>query len=166
MEAPSRSRHSRPQQSTPEAPGTSDAAPGALPLEAAPEADGIEALDVCPKCGAPLRGDDTVLCLLHVVEPVPPMYYAGDVTSRFELDGELRARIDTTLRDWSGDLQHAQPMIAEGNPAVETARVADDIEADLVVISTRGRTGLDRLLVGSVTQRVCQIATVPVLAVR
>ncbi len=113
-----------------------------------------------------LRTDDTVLCLLHVVEPVPPMYYAGDVTSRFELDGELRARIDTTLRDWSGDLQQAQPMIAEGNAAVETARVAHDIEADLVVISTRGLTGIDRLLVGSVTQRVCQIATVPVLAVR
>lgn len=113
-----------------------------------------------------LRADDSAIYLLHVVEPVPPMYYAGDITSRFDLDGELRARIEGNLRDWSGDLPGAKQLIAEGNPAVETVRVADDIEADLIVISTRGLTGIDRLLVGSVTERVCRMATVPVLAVR
>lgn len=113
-----------------------------------------------------LKEDDAVVYLLHVVEPVPPMYYAGNVTSRFDLDAELRDRIESSLRDWSGDLPGARRMIAEGNPAVETARVADDIGADLLVISTRGLTGIEHLLVGSVTERVCRMATVPVLAVR
>lgn len=120
-----------------------------------------KALDVARQ----LRTDTSVLYLVHVVEPVPPMYYAGDVTSRFDLDGELRRRIENSLRDWSGDLD-ARRLVAEGNPAAETVRVANDVEADLIVISTRGLTGIDRLLVGSVTERVCRMATVPVLVVR
>jgi len=113
-----------------------------------------------------LRAEDAAIYLLHVVEPVPPMYYAGNLTSRFDLDAELRDRLESTLQDWSGDLPAARRLIAEGNPAVETTRVAEDIGADLLVISTRGLTGLEHLLVGSVTERVCRMATVPVLAVR
>ncbi|ELY52514.1 universal stress protein [Natronolimnohabitans innermongolicus] len=42
----------------------------------------------------------------------------------------------------------------------------DDVEADLLVMGTHGRSGLDRLLLGSVTERVLRQATVPVLTVR
>ena len=49
-----------------------------------------------------LREDpDVTIHLVHVVEPVPPMYYAGDVTSRFELDPDLRNRIEANLRTWA-----------------------------------------------------------------
>ncbi len=110
--------------------------------------------------------DDSTVYLLHVVEPVPPMYYAGNVSSRFELDPELRERIESNLKTWSGDMPGCKGLIREGSPALEVARVADEVRADLVVMSTKGLTGVEHLLVGSVTERVCRFATVPVLTVR
>ena len=105
------------------------------------------------------------LRLLHVVEPTPPMYYAGNI-DRFELDTDLRRRVDAYLRQWSGDIPGAQISVTEGSAAMEIARAAENTGVDLVVMSTRGLTGLNHVLVGSVTERVCRFATVPVLTVK
>ncbi|WP_126662038.1 universal stress protein [Haloterrigena salifodinae] len=43
---------------------------------------------------------------------------------------------------------------------------ADEVDADLVVMGTHGRSGLDRLLLGSATERMLRTATTPVLTVR
>jgi nucleotide-binding universal stress UspA family protein len=109
---------------------------------------------------------DTTLHLHHVVEPIPPIYYSGDVTSMLALDGGLRNRVEEKLREWSGDHPRARLHITEGSPAAEIVRVAEQIPADLIVMSTRGLTGLEHVLVGSVTERVCRLAKVPVLTVR
>jgi nucleotide-binding universal stress UspA family protein len=106
------------------------------------------------------------LRLLHVIEPIPPMYYAGNIASRFQLDTDLRGRIDANLRQWSGDIPGAQISVTEGSAAVEIARAAENAGVDLVVMSTRGLIGLTHVLVGSVTERVCRFATVPVLTVK
>ena len=114
-----------------------------------------------------LREDaDATIYLVHVVEPVPPMYYAGDVSSRFELDPDLRERIERNLRTWAGDLPDSKLVITEGSAALEVARLAEALEVDLIVMSTKGLTGAEHLLVGSVTERVCRFATVPVLTMR
>lgn len=104
--------------------------------------------------------------VVHVIEPLPPMYYAGNVSTRFELDGDLRARVEERLRTWTGDPPGARYVVREGHPAVEIARAADDRKVDLVVMSNRGASGVEWLLVGSVTERVCRLATVPVLTIR
>ena len=57
-------------------------------------------------------------------------------------------------------------MIAEGNPALEVARLSEELGVDLIVMGTKGLTGVERLLVGSVTERVGRFAPVPVLAMR
>jgi nucleotide-binding universal stress UspA family protein len=44
--------------------------------------------------------------------------------------------------------------------------VAADEHADMIVMGTQGRTGLDRLLLGSVAERVIRHASCPVLTVR
>ena len=57
-------------------------------------------------------------------------------------------------------------IVAEGRPdqvIVEEARKAD---ADMIVVGTHGRTGIDRLLMGSITERVIGFADRPVLVVR
>lgn len=54
----------------------------------------------------------------------------------------------------------------EGNPAREIVRYAESSDVDLVVMGTHGRGGLNRILLGSVAERVVRSSTVPVLTVR
>jgi nucleotide-binding universal stress UspA family protein len=52
-----------------------------------------------------------------------------------------------------------------GGPAKSIADVAEEEGADLIVIGTRGHTGLPRIALGSVTQRLLHLAHRPVLAI-
>jgi nucleotide-binding universal stress UspA family protein len=56
--------------------------------------------------------------------------------------------------------------LEEGNPATEILRVAQLCCADLIVMGTHGRRGLNRLLMGSVAEEVVRMAACPVLTVR
>lgn len=56
-------------------------------------------------------------------------------------------------------------MVATGIPYKEIVRKADEEKADLIVISTHGRTGLNHFMVGSVTEQVIAHAPCPVLAI-
>ena len=114
-----------------------------------------------------VRADDqSILYLVHVVEPAPPMYLAGNISSHFDLDPDLKSRIEANLRTWSGDIPGSRIIITEGNPALDVTRLSKELEVDLIVASTKGLTGAEHLLVGSVTERICRFASVPVLAVR
>jgi len=53
-----------------------------------------------------------------------------------------------------------------GKPADEIIRVADEINADLIAMSTHGRSGLSRWAFGSITDRVLRGGSRPVLVVR
>lgn len=53
-----------------------------------------------------------------------------------------------------------------GDPGIALADFARDQQADLIVIASHGRTGLTRLLLGSVAERVVRLASVPVLVLR
>ncbi len=53
-----------------------------------------------------------------------------------------------------------------GDPAQVILRIADEERFDLVVMGTHGRTGLSRLMMGSVTEKVVRGALCPVLTVR
>ena len=75
-------------------------------------------------------------------------------------------------RDQLEQIRPANPAIAvhhvflEGNPASEIVRYAADAGIDLIVMGTHGRTGRDRLLVGSVTEKVMREAPCSVMAVK
>jgi nucleotide-binding universal stress UspA family protein len=57
-----------------------------------------------------------------------------------------------------------EPKVVEGNPA---KKIVDEAESyDLVVMGTLGRTGISKLLLGSVAERVVRFAPCPVLVVR
>lgn len=56
--------------------------------------------------------------------------------------------------------------IEYGVPHEEILAYVEDNEIDMVVMGTQGRTGLDRVLVGSVAERVVRLADVPVVTVR
>jgi nucleotide-binding universal stress UspA family protein len=76
---------------------------------------------------------------------------------------------------WQSQLEQIRPvnpsivvhhMLLEGNPAREIVRYSRDADMDLIVMGTHGRTGLERLLVGSVAERVMKDASCSVLVVK
>jgi nucleotide-binding universal stress UspA family protein len=56
--------------------------------------------------------------------------------------------------------------LVDGNPSREIVRYAENEDCDLVVMGTHGRGGIDRLLLGSVAEKVVRSSSVPVLTVR
>ena len=69
-------------------------------------------------------------------------------------DAAERAGVDVTT------------SVVSGTPHRDILEYADDHDVDLIVMGTHGRTGLDRYLLGSVTEKVVRGAGVPVLTVR
>ena len=76
---------------------------------------------------------------------------------------------------WQSQLEQVRPSNPknpvshgrlEGDPAGEGARYAADAGVDVIVIGTRGRTGVDRLVLGSVAERVMREAPCTVLVVK
>jgi nucleotide-binding universal stress UspA family protein len=57
-------------------------------------------------------------------------------------------------------------MVSTGNAADEILKAADNIKADLIAMSTHGRSGWRRLAFGSITDKVLHGANIPVLMVR
>jgi nucleotide-binding universal stress UspA family protein len=76
------------------------------------------------------------------------------------------------LRRQLQQLQAGDPKIAlehrlvEGDAVTEILRVAGESQCDLIVMGTHGRTGLGRLLMGSVAEQVVRKASCPVLTVK
>jgi nucleotide-binding universal stress UspA family protein len=76
---------------------------------------------------------------------------------------------------WQSQLEQVRPanpkiavshVLLEGDPAAEIARFAADAGIDVIVIGTHGRTGVDRLVMGSVAERVMREAPCSVLVVK
>lgn len=57
-------------------------------------------------------------------------------------------------------------FVVEGHPAEEIIKLSKTIPADLIVMGTLGKRGLDRFLLGSVAEKVSRTSTVPVMIVR
>ena len=57
-------------------------------------------------------------------------------------------------------------LVLAGYPAEEILAAAEEQQADLIVMGTHGRTGIDRIIFGSVAEKVVKSATCPVLTIR
>jgi nucleotide-binding universal stress UspA family protein len=111
------------------------------------------------------------LVLAHVLTEVP-LYGEGVLnieTARKVREG-ARRWAETTLEEWVGKARAeglgARAALRTGVPHQEIVALARDERADLVVIGTTGRGGLNRALLGSVADRVVRLAPCPVLTVR
>jgi nucleotide-binding universal stress UspA family protein len=69
-------------------------------------------------------------------------------------------RLASSLRDLEVEVRHTL-----GAPAAEICRAADEIDADLIVLGTHGRTGLSHVVLGSVAEKVVRKCTRPVLTI-
>jgi len=66
----------------------------------------------------------------------------------------------------AGEGPRVIPHVLTGDPAREIVRMAEDVEADLIIVGTHGRRGIRRLLIGSVAEHVTRLASCPVLVMR
>lgn len=67
-------------------------------------------------------------------------------------------------KTFSPDLEYAK-IIVVGSPDQEIVKAAEEQQMDLIVMGTHGRTGLNRLFVGSVTEQVLRKAPCPVMTI-
>ena len=89
-------------------------------------------------------------------------------TSWESVTSMLREEGETALRDAEAraDLEGTVTAMAEGPPSREIVSYARDEGCDLILMGTHGRGGLNRLLLGSVAERVVRASDVPVMTVR
>ena len=57
-------------------------------------------------------------------------------------------------------------LVALGHPFNEIIRTAKDVEADVIIMATHGRTGFQNMLIGSVAEKVVRHAACPVLTIK
>lgn len=79
---------------------------------------------------------------------------------------EVRATITDSAVEPHLDPEHVQTLVAYGDSVRELSELAPFEKADLIVMTTHGRTGLSRLLMGSVATQVVQHSNLPVVLIR
>jgi nucleotide-binding universal stress UspA family protein len=120
--------------------------------------------------------------VLHVVDPTPLYGYAdgsGEMGGSFdigipsivqadEIDEDQQQRAIRLLQGQFGDAQHVGLKFATtvNDASHGIADYASENEFDLIVMPSHGRTGVKRLLIGSVTERVVRLAHCPVMVLR
>jgi nucleotide-binding universal stress UspA family protein len=83
-----------------------------------------------------------------------------------ELAERVRAEVEEQMRELTARFPDAVVVLREGTPRAAILEVAKEIGADLIVMGTHGRTGLAKVLFGSVAEHVVRHSPVPVLTVR
>ncbi|MFB2835765.1 universal stress protein [Floridanema evergladense] len=98
--------------------------------------------------------------VLHVV---PPQVVADEMTAKWEEGGKFLA---TAIQNLQLDPTHVRGMLRQGDPKTTVCEVADEIEADLIIMGSRGLKRLESILENSVSQYVFQLSKRPMLLVK
>ncbi|HET9990861.1 MAG TPA: universal stress protein, partial [Kofleriaceae bacterium] len=111
---------------------------------------------------------DRTVTLLHIIEP--PRIYGGE--SRMNVHPGLGGESQKLLETWGAAATAKQPaklatLVRIGRPSTQVLAVLGEDDAfDLVAVGSHGRTGLQRMVLGSVAERVVRHAGRPVLVAR
>lgn len=126
-----------------------------------------EAAQLAKLSGASVRLLHIVDAMEHITGFEPPAVHIGDIRPRFLKAGQQildQARAELTTQGVSAECTLLE---SKGERVCELiAAQATQHEADLIVLGTHGRRGVDRLLIGSDAEQLARIAPVPVLLVR
>jgi nucleotide-binding universal stress UspA family protein len=136
-----------------------------------PVADSEFSLHVLPHVTRLLDPDRYELVLLHV-EPVPGpvmveervLVYADQETASQE--AASKADLQPYVRSLEELGYRVTPVVSFGDPATEIEHFVAERDVDLVAMTTHGRTGWARVLLGSVAEHVLTHVDVPVLLYR
>lgn len=115
-----------------------------------------------------LQGNSSAkITFLHVVEtPVYPAYYAAGAGSVFDVDDDLKNRVIENMKKFAEDVGIENSVsfeVSEGLSHQVIVDYARSHDVDLIVIATRGLTGLEHMLMGSTTEKVVRLTNLPVI---
>ena len=127
--------------------------------------DGSRSADAAVARGIDLAAEtDATLHLITLVDTSKPWTAVVDEGA---LDGAGKEILDNAiLRAEAADVDVIEGSVGRGDPETAIRDYVTDHDIDLVVMGTHGRTGLNRYLLGSVTEHVVRTAEAPVLSVR
>jgi nucleotide-binding universal stress UspA family protein len=124
------------------------------------------ALDYAIGLAKPLGASITVL---HAYELPVYGFPDGALVVSAEMATTIMSGAQTGLREMCAKRAASgitlTQILRQGIPWEEVHRVANEVNADLIVIGTHGRTGLKHALLGSVAEKIIRTATRPVLTV-
>ena len=111
------------------------------------------------------------LILLYVIQDISiAEWYIPSSLSVADLVEDMQKSADAEMAKWGVEVSAKVPdlekVVARGVPFVEIIQTAKAKNADLIVIDTHGRTGIDHMLFGSTAEKVVRKAPCPVLTVR
>ena len=106
------------------------------------------------------------LYLIHVTRPMSPVEPAAVWEEHGEENRLLN--LENNVKEIFSDsrFQEMHVLIKTGNAGAEIVRYVERIAADLVVMPATGRTGMKRVTLGSVAERVLRYAPCPVILLR
>ena len=119
--------------------------------------------------GPLLRSFGANLHLVHVSAPDAPMAGLAAmpiVISNPVSTDRLKADMKQVAKASVATLEPATIHVERGEPHEEICRLARDLRIDLIVIATRGQSGVKHLLLGSTAERVVRYSPCPVIVVR
>lgn len=135
-----------------------------VPLDGSALAE--QALDVA---ASRARKTGATLHLVSVREPLPPLALPPDVPlPTNDLEDQAQAELQEYLETVASAARSTLPSAATtailtGDAAAALCEYVEDQEVDLVIMTTHGRTGLSRLWLGSVADRMLRRLAIPVL---
>lgn len=121
------------------------------------------------------EGLDTALEIIADPSRVHALHVAPDlvvmepgVVWESTTDESRRKKLEAAFKKQFGDQKYEGVAfhVAFGDAGHEIVEFAENVGADLIVLPSHGRTGLRRLLIGSVAERVARLARCPVLILR
>jgi universal stress protein A len=103
--------------------------------------------------------------VIHVVNPLPPLISPEVVMTLSEQDlGEIAASLKRAVQ--TIHIAATTELVSASSPGHAIVDAATRVKADLIAMGTHGRTGLARLVLGSVAEYVVRHAPCPVVTIR
>jgi nucleotide-binding universal stress UspA family protein len=116
------------------------------------------------------NAEKSKLSICSVANPAPTYGTSAPTTLVEDMLEDIRGNaqriVDDALATAKSAGIPAEGATQFGEPAIEIVRYANALQADAIVIGTHGRSGTDRLLMGSVAEGVLRASSIPVLVVR
>lgn len=127
-----------------------------------------ELSDITLSAGAALAKEfNAKLYVCHIIDLTIQAAYGDVVLAPLELQNQTTEYAYDHIAKLIGDQDiDWEPLVTTGHPSDEISRLVAEHHIDLTVVATHGRSGLKRVVLGSVTERLMRILSCPLLIVR